>query len=42
MVKFPTVFVAYTLLGYDWLCFVNMSFVVLSGLAVSWLLTRSR
>lgn len=42
MTKFSTVFATYTLLGYDWLCFINMSFVVLSGLLISWLLTRSR
>ncbi len=42
MAKFSTVFASYTLLGYDWMCFMNMSFVVLSGLAISWILTRGK
>ena len=40
MFRFSTVFAWFTLLGYDYLCFVNMSVVVTAGLLVAWLFTR--
>lgn len=40
MLRFSTVFAWFTLLGYDYMCFVNMSVVVPAGLLTAWLLTR--
>lgn len=40
MLRFSTVFAWFTLLGYDYMCFVNMSVVIPAGLLTAWLLTR--
>lgn len=42
MLRFSTVFAWFTLLGYDYICFVNMSVVIPAGLLAAWLLTRSK